>query len=65
MTVAFRNLDFDKTLPLDAWPAEAIETVIDRSCEEIRDHILARTRAWMRVQHDDMTVVVVRRTKAS
>lgn len=30
MTVGFRNLDFDRTLPLDEWPAEAIETVIDR-----------------------------------
>jgi DNA-binding transcriptional regulator YiaG len=30
MTVRFRNLDFDSTAPLDAWPAEAIETAIDR-----------------------------------
>ena len=30
MTVRFRNLDFDSTLPMDEWPAEAIETVIDR-----------------------------------
>lgn len=30
MTLAFRNLDFDNSLPLDAWPAEAIETLIDR-----------------------------------
>lgn len=26
----FRNLDFDAKAPLDRWPAEAIETVIDR-----------------------------------
>ncbi len=26
----FRNLDFDSSAPLDQWPAEAIETVIDR-----------------------------------
>jgi DNA-binding transcriptional regulator YiaG len=26
----FRNLDFDSAAPLDQWPAEAIETVIDR-----------------------------------
>ncbi len=26
----FRNLDFDITRPMDEWPAEAIETVIDR-----------------------------------
>ena len=30
MTMRFRNLDFDTTAPLDQWPAEAIETVIDR-----------------------------------
>jgi DNA-binding transcriptional regulator YiaG len=26
----FRNLSFDTSRPLDCWPAEAIETVIDR-----------------------------------
>jgi DNA-binding transcriptional regulator YiaG len=30
MTMRFRNLDFDTTLPMDQWPAEAIETVIGR-----------------------------------
>jgi CxxC motif-containing protein (DUF1111 family) len=30
MTLRFRNLDFDTTQPIDQWPAEAIETVIDR-----------------------------------
>jgi DNA-binding transcriptional regulator YiaG len=30
VTVRFRNLDFDTKLPMDEWPAEAIETVIDR-----------------------------------
>ena len=30
MTVRFRNLDFDPQAPMDEWPAEAIETVIDR-----------------------------------
>lgn len=30
MTVRFRNVDFDATAPLDQWPAEAIETLIDR-----------------------------------
>jgi DNA-binding transcriptional regulator YiaG len=30
MTVRFRNLDFDPATPVDEWPAEAIETVIDR-----------------------------------
>jgi DNA-binding transcriptional regulator YiaG len=30
MTVGFRNLDFDTNQPLDRWPAEAIETVMDR-----------------------------------
>jgi DNA-binding transcriptional regulator YiaG len=30
MTMQFRNLDFDTTQPVDQWPAEAIETVMDR-----------------------------------
>jgi DNA-binding transcriptional regulator YiaG len=30
MSVPFRNLDFDQSEPLDRWPAEAIETLIDR-----------------------------------
>jgi len=30
MTTGFRNVDFDPTAPMDRWPAEAIETVVDR-----------------------------------
>jgi DNA-binding transcriptional regulator YiaG len=30
MTPPFRNLDFDAAQPVDLWPAEAIETLIDR-----------------------------------
>jgi DNA-binding transcriptional regulator YiaG len=30
MSAQFRNLDFDAALALDQWPAEAIETIIDR-----------------------------------
>jgi DNA-binding transcriptional regulator YiaG len=30
MSARFRNLDFDAAEPLDRWPAEAIETLIDR-----------------------------------
>ena len=30
MSVRFRNLDFDQLTPMDRWPAEAIETLIDR-----------------------------------
>jgi DNA-binding transcriptional regulator YiaG len=30
MSVRIRNLDFDPTAPLDRWPAEAIQTLIDR-----------------------------------
>ena len=38
MTTRFRNLDFDLTAPVDEWPAEAIETVIDRgSLSDWRD----------------------------
>jgi DNA-binding transcriptional regulator YiaG len=29
-TLQFRNLDFDPTIPVDRWPAEAIETIMDR-----------------------------------
>jgi DNA-binding transcriptional regulator YiaG len=29
-TLPFRNLDFDPSAPVDRWPAEAIETVMDR-----------------------------------
>ncbi len=29
-TLQFRNLDFDPAAPVDQWPAEAIETAIDR-----------------------------------
>jgi DNA-binding transcriptional regulator YiaG len=30
MTLKFRNIDFDVHAPVDEWPAEAIEIVIDR-----------------------------------
>src|SRR2546423_8540941 len=30
MTTSFRSVDFDSTLPVEEWPAEAIETVMDR-----------------------------------
>jgi DNA-binding transcriptional regulator YiaG len=30
MTTRFRNLDFNPDTPLDRWPAEAIETILDR-----------------------------------
>ena len=39
-----------------------LEEVVDRTPDEIRDHVIARTRAWMVEQHDDLTLVVVRRT---
>jgi transcriptional regulator with XRE-family HTH domain len=35
MSARFRNLDFDATRPLDQWPAEAIETMID--CGSLSD----------------------------
>ena len=59
MTVQFRNLDFDSRAPLDEWPAEAIETVIDRGSlsdwrplmEAIRRNpwgaARARPRTWL------------------
>lgn len=30
MITRFRNLDFDIQAPMDEWPAEAIETIVDR-----------------------------------
>jgi DNA-binding transcriptional regulator YiaG len=30
ITTRFRNLEFDPTSPIDQWPGEAIETIIDR-----------------------------------
>ncbi|MGH9155002.1 MAG: hypothetical protein ACRD1K_03945 [Acidimicrobiales bacterium] len=30
MTVSFRNIDFDEAARIEAWPAEAIEILIDR-----------------------------------
>lgn len=30
MMLQFRNIDFDRSQPLDSWPAEAIETIVDR-----------------------------------
>jgi DNA-binding transcriptional regulator YiaG len=30
MSTRFRNLDFDPATPIERWPAEAIETLIDR-----------------------------------
>jgi len=30
MTTRFRNVDFDPGSPVDEWPAEAIETIMDR-----------------------------------
>ena len=30
MTISFRNVDVDETAPLDTWPPEAIEILVDR-----------------------------------
>jgi DNA-binding transcriptional regulator YiaG len=30
VTVTYRNVDFDDSSPVDEWPAEALETVMDR-----------------------------------
>lgn len=34
MTLRFRNVDFDQDAPIDGWPAQAIETLIDRGSIE-------------------------------
>jgi PAS domain S-box-containing protein len=41
--------------------AAMIAEVADRTPDEIRDHVIAKTTAWMAKQHDDMSLVVVRR----
>ena len=41
--------------------ARILEEVVDSPVETIRDHVVARTRAWMTEQLDDMSVVVVRK----
>jgi sigma-B regulation protein RsbU (phosphoserine phosphatase) len=38
-----------------------LEEVADRPVEAIRDHVIARTRAWMAEQRDDMSIVIVRK----
>jgi serine phosphatase RsbU (regulator of sigma subunit) len=52
-----------KMLELDGL-VEIIEQVADRPPEEIRDFVLAKTRAWMREQLDDISIVVARRKKS-
>jgi PAS domain S-box-containing protein len=49
-----------KMLDLDGLSA-IIESVVDRTPEEIRDCVIAKTRAWMKEQHDDISIVVLRR----
>jgi len=34
VTLRFRNVDFDQDAPIDGWPAQAIETLIDRGSIE-------------------------------
>lgn len=40
------------------------DEAIDRPVEALRDHIVARTRAWMARQDDDITLMVLRRRPA-
>jgi DNA-binding transcriptional regulator YiaG len=59
MTMRFRNLDFDPAAPMDQWPAEAIETVIDRGAlsdwRRLADAI--RARPWGPAARTAETVV--------
>jgi hypothetical protein len=59
MTLRFRNLDFDTTQPMDRWPAEAIQTVIDRgSLSDWRRLAAAiRRNPWGPVARTTETVV--------
>lgn len=49
-----------KMLELDGL-VSIIEKVVDRTPEEIRDHVIMKTREWMKVQDDDISIVVLRR----
>jgi phosphoserine phosphatase RsbU/P len=42
---------------------EILTPVVDRTPEEIRDHVLAKTREWMKEQADDISIVVLRRAR--
>jgi DNA-binding transcriptional regulator YiaG len=59
MTMRFRNLDFDPDEPMDRWPAEAIETLIDRGAlsdwRRLADAI--RDRPWGPAARTAETVV--------
>ncbi len=37
-----------------------VETMADKPVAAIRDGIMSTVRAWMPIQHDDMSVVVLR-----
>ena len=51
-----------KMLELDGL-IDIIKEVVDRSVEEIRDHVMARVQTRMARQDDDMSIVVLRRAK--
>jgi hydrogenase expression/formation protein HypC len=56
-------IDIARRVQTQLLPRElTLEEVADRTPEEICDHVVARTRAWMKEQRDDLTIVVVRRT---
>jgi DNA-binding transcriptional regulator YiaG len=59
MTVHFRNLDFDPSAPCDLWPAEAIETVIDRGSLSDWRHLAGaiRRNPWGPAARTTETVV--------
>jgi DNA-binding transcriptional regulator YiaG len=59
MTLQFRNLDFDPATPVDRWPAEAIETVIDRGslCDWRRLAEAIRREPWGTAARTAETVI--------
>jgi DNA-binding transcriptional regulator YiaG len=59
MTVQFRNLDFDRSASVDLWPAEAIETVIDRGSLSDWRHLAnaIRRNPWGTAARTTETVV--------
>jgi phosphoserine phosphatase RsbU/P len=49
-----------KMLELDGL-VKIVEKAVDRTPAEIRDYVIAKTREWMKVQDDDISIVVLRR----
>jgi hypothetical protein len=55
--VQFRNIDFDQSLPLDEWPAEAIGTMLDRGSSMDWRRVVDAVRASNAAEFIDVVIV--------